>query len=95
MSTLPRLLSRPLTLDQAWELVDLWLAQPLAWVPSETLEHGRILRHLASAYKLGGNHIPDTDLAALAIGHGVPLVSCDSDFGRFTELEWVNPALAR
>ncbi|MEO8093930.1 MAG: TA system VapC family ribonuclease toxin [Pseudolysinimonas sp.] len=92
MSTLPRLLSSPLTLSEAWELVDLWLAQPLAWVPTETPSHGGILRQLTTSYGLGGNHIPDAHLAALAIGHGVPIISCDTDFARFTELDWIDPS---
>jgi predicted nucleic acid-binding protein len=30
-------------------------------------------------------------LAALAVEHGLPLVSADSDFARFTDLRWTNP----
>ena len=35
--------------------------------------------------------IPDAALAALAIEHGVALVSSDTDFARFTGLVWENP----
>jgi predicted nucleic acid-binding protein len=30
-------------------------------------------------------------VAALAIEHGVPVVSGDSDFARFSDLTWINP----
>jgi predicted nucleic acid-binding protein len=35
--------------------------------------------------------VPDAQLAALAIEHGVPVVSADGDFARFAELRWINP----
>jgi hypothetical protein len=30
-------------------------------------------------------------LAALAIEHGCELASCDTDFGKFPGLRWINP----
>ncbi|MBV9030179.1 MAG: hypothetical protein JO063_02865 [Pseudonocardiales bacterium] len=38
-----------------------------------------------------GNLVPDAQLAALAIEHGLAVYSDDTDFTRFTELTWVNP----
>jgi predicted nucleic acid-binding protein len=35
--------------------------------------------------------VPDAQLAALAVEHGVELVSADTDFMRFPGLRWVNP----
>ena len=35
--------------------------------------------------------VTDCQLAALAIEHGVPVVSADSDFARFPTLTWINP----
>jgi predicted nucleic acid-binding protein len=35
--------------------------------------------------------VPDADLAALAIEHGLTLCSSDGDFARFPELKWENP----
>lgn len=34
-------------------------------------------------------------LAALCIEHGLAIVSADSDFARFDEIEWINPTAAR
>lgn len=91
LTTHPRIVASPLKFKDAWELLDRWLDEPLAWTPTETPNHGRILRDLTDRYELTGNLIPDAHLAALAIGHGVPVVSCDSDFARFTEVDWINP----
>ncbi len=33
----------------------------------------------------------DAHLAALAIEHGAELNSCDTDFGRFSGLRWIDP----
>ncbi len=38
-----------------------------------------------------GNLIPDAQLAALAIEHGLTVISADTDFARFTEIRWENP----
>jgi len=35
--------------------------------------------------------VPDAHLAAIAIGHGLTLMSNDSDFARFPTLRWENP----
>jgi uncharacterized protein len=40
---------------------------------------------------LRGNLVPDAHLAALAIEHGVGVCSADSDFARFTQVEWISP----
>jgi predicted nucleic acid-binding protein len=40
---------------------------------------------------VGGNLIPDAQLAAPAIEHGVPICSTDTDFARFRELRWIEP----
>jgi predicted nucleic acid-binding protein len=33
----------------------------------------------------------NAQLAALAIEHGLPIVSTDADFARFPEIRWINP----
>ena len=42
-------------------------------------------------YELRGNLVPDGQLAALAIEHGLAICSADTDFARFREVEWINP----
>lgn len=38
-----------------------------------------------------GNLVPDAQLAALAIEHGLVVHTADSDFARFPGLRWTNP----
>jgi len=40
---------------------------------------------------LRGNLVSDAALAALALEHGLAVVSADSDFARFGELRWLDP----
>jgi toxin-antitoxin system PIN domain toxin len=91
ISTHPRAFQRPLDPATAWERVTAWLAAPVAWLPQPGPEYGRILGELIRTYDARGNLIPDVALAALALEHGVMLVSTDTDFARFRELHWDNP----
>lgn len=50
-----------------------------------------MLARLIAELDLRSNLIMDAQLAALAIEHGVPVVSADSDFARFPGLRWINP----
>lgn len=91
ISTHPRAFERPLTPAAAWDLISDWLASPVAWIPQPGPEHARILGELVTNYEIRGNLVPDAQLAALAIEHGVPICSTDTDFARFGELRWINP----
>jgi uncharacterized protein len=51
-----------------------------------------ILRRLVVDGDQRGNLVNDAHLAALAIEHSVGVCSMDSDFARFPELTWINPA---
>jgi len=51
----------------------------------------RILGKLINEMDIRGNLVTDAQLAALGIEHGVPVVSVDSDFARFSEIRWLNP----
>jgi len=37
------------------------------------------------------NLVTDAALAALCLEHGLDIVSADSDFARFTDINWINP----
>jgi uncharacterized protein len=91
VATHPRAFERPLDPASAWERVSDWLDAPVSWIPQPGPDYGRILGELVARYDVRGNLIPDAALAALAIEHGVPLVSTDTDFARFRELRWENP----
>ena len=91
ISTHPRAARRPLTPDQAWGFVAEWLDADVAWTPTPTELHARILSGLIATYQLRGNLVSDAELAALAIEHGLTVCSADSDFARFREVVWLDP----
>jgi toxin-antitoxin system PIN domain toxin len=91
ISTHPRAFPHPLTPATAWDLVTDWLAAPVAWIPQPGPEYARILGELVTSYEIRGNLVTDAQLAALAIEHGVPVCSTDTDFARFRELRWIDP----
>lgn len=92
--THPRALDRPLTAAEAWGHVRAWLAQPSVWIPVETERYASVLEDLLLRHDVRGNLVSDARLAALAIEHGLPVASADTDFARFPEVRWVNPLAA-
>lgn len=91
ISTHPRAFTRPLTPATAWERITDWLSAPVAWTPEPGPEYARTLGELVGAHEVRGNLVPDAQLAALAIEHGVTLYSTDTDFARFPQVHWTNP----
>ncbi|HEV2953192.1 MAG TPA: TA system VapC family ribonuclease toxin [Candidatus Dormibacteraeota bacterium] len=89
--TNPRASNRPLAPGQAWTYIQDWLASDLVWVPQPTPRHADVLGSLVQRYQLRGNLIPDAELAAIAIEHGLAIYSADTDFARFSEITWINP----
>jgi len=81
----------PLDAPTAWEQVRGWLACEVAWVPAATERHADVMEGLLTTHRVTGDLVADTDLAALALEHGLTVISADTDFARFTEIEWVNP----
>lgn len=91
IATHPRIMGAPLTAAAASAFVDDWLAASTTWMPDVTPATWSILRGLLDRHDVTGNLVLDAQLAALAIQYGVPVVSADSDFARFTDVAWVNP----
>jgi toxin-antitoxin system PIN domain toxin len=92
ISTHPRVFRQPLTSREAWAMVEQWLVAPVSWVPEATERTAVILGGLITNLDLTGNLITDAQLAALAIEHGLAVVSVDSDFARFPDVRWINPS---
>jgi uncharacterized protein len=84
----------PWSVEQALDVVDSWLAQPVATVIHPTSRHAVVLRDLLAPLGTGGNLTTDAHLAALAIEHGATLCSHDNDFSRFAGLRWEDPLAA-
>lgn len=91
ITTHPRAMNRPLSTSAAWRFAEEWLDAGTAWIPVPTDRHASILGDLLVRHELPGNLVPDADLAALAIEHGLEVISNDSDFARFPEIRWANP----
>lgn len=94
IATNPRIFERPLDPIQAWAYVEGWLADDMVWTPVPSHGHAAIFGKLVKHHRLQGDLIPDAQLAALAIEHGVEVCSADTDFARFTEVRWNNPLAA-
>lgn len=93
LSASPRVLSRPMPLDEAAAVVTAWLELPSTWVPQPTDRHATTLAGLL-APETKSDLVPDAHLAALAIEHGLLLCSTDRDFARFDGLRWTDPLRA-
>ena len=91
LATNPRVFAAPLTLEEALDLVDSWVAQPPATVVHPTDRHSALLRELLAPLGTAANLTADAHLAALSIEHGAELCSADRDFGRFARVHWANP----
>jgi uncharacterized protein len=89
--TNPRALGQPLIPREAWEHVEAWLDAPATWVPTPGRGHRTILGSLLVDKDLRAGLVTDAALAAIALEHGLRVVSADSDFARFPEVGWMNP----
>ena len=88
--TNPRIFERPEAIADAWAQVRDWLSSGPTWVPLPTDRHADVLAELIP-FVSRSELIPDAQLAALAIEHGLVLTSADRDFARFEHLRWLNP----
>lgn len=91
IATSARALPRPLTAEQALDVVGRWLAVPTVRPIAPGEDHWLLLRELLHATGTGGSLVTDAHLAAIAIAHGAELCSADTDFARFPRLKWTNP----
>jgi len=91
ISTHPRITDHPLSPADAWRYVASWLAADPVWVPRASERTAAVLARLIARHDVSANLVPDAQLAALAIEHGLTVISADSDFARFDELAWDNP----
>jgi toxin-antitoxin system PIN domain toxin len=94
ISTHPRALRRPVSTAVAWSEVRRWLVRPNVWIPAPTERHLSLLEELLELGAVSGNHVPDADLAALAIEWGLELLTADRDFARYPGLRWRDPLVA-
>jgi predicted nucleic acid-binding protein len=89
--THPRVTHNPLTGAVAWEFVSSWLAADPVWIPPATESTARVLASWTATTEVTANLVPDAQLAALAVEHGLVVHTNDTDFARFPDVRWVNP----
>jgi toxin-antitoxin system PIN domain toxin len=89
--THPRVTTNPLSGPTAWAFVSAWLEADPSWIPPATERTAGVYAELAAAQPIAANLVPDAMLGALALEHGLTVISADTDFGRFREIAWVNP----
>lgn len=91
ISTNRRVFTRPLGLAEAVDLVDTWLERPNVGVLEASTTHWTGLRRVLEAGHARADLVTDAHLAALAMEHGLTLLSTDRDFRRFEGLLWRDP----
>lgn len=92
ISTHPAVHDQPLSVDQALDIVDVWVKAPATITTEPDGAHVSRLRTVLGATGRGGNLVNDAHLAALALQHRATVVTFDSDFGRFPEVHWERPS---
>jgi toxin-antitoxin system PIN domain toxin len=88
LSTHPKVLSNPPTVEQAWNLYRQYRSNPLVVFLEEPLDFEACLEKLASSPSFVPRLWTDAQLAALAITSGCRLVSFDADFQLFEGLNF-------
>lgn len=92
LATSPRVFGvHALRVGAAWDTAAAFLAQPRVRVVTHGERHASIAAELLETPGLRSDDVPDVELAALAIEHGLVLASHDSGFRRFTALRFVDP----
>lgn len=80
-----------LAVSRGWAAVDAYLQQPAARLVVPGAGHAAIAAELAATPGLRSEDVPDVEIAALAIEHGLALASHDHGFRRFTSLRVLDP----
>ncbi len=74
-----------------WRVAAAYLEQPAARLVVAGAGHGAIAAELVRTPGLRSEDVPDIEIAALAIEHGLALATHDSGFQRFSGLRVIDP----
>ena len=94
LATHAKVFDLPLTVAEASERVESWLARPNVRLLVAGPGHVESVCRLLAKAGTGGNLVTDAQIAALAQEYGATVHSADGDFGRFAKVDWENPLLA-
>ena len=93
ISTRPGIYAQPQSAQEAFDIVDAWLAVPSVITGEPDLRHASRSSRPAGRHRTGGNLVTDAHLGALALQYDATVVSYDNDFGRFPGVRWERPAV--
>jgi uncharacterized protein len=91
IATSPRVLARPMSIDEATGHVRTWLDRPNVRFLVPGARHLDLAFGLLADVGTAGNLTTDAQLAAYAIEQDAEMHSNDTDFARFAGLHWINP----
>jgi uncharacterized protein len=91
LTTKAAIFARPLSVAEAFDVIDGWLAQPCAVVVHPTVRHAALMRGFLRAAGTAGNLATDAHIAALSVEYGAAVATYDGDFSRFPGVSTVNP----
>ena len=83
LSTLPKILRRPLTAVESLALMNDWIHHPNAQIVHPGPQHGALLGSFLIAAGIAGNLSNDAHLAALAVENNGTVGTFDKNFNRF------------
>jgi hypothetical protein len=90
--TSPRVFGRhAVTIREGWRAAAAYLEQPAIRLVAPGAGHAAIAAELAETPGLRSDDVPDIEIAALAIEHGLVLASHDHGFRRFSGLRVADP----
>lgn len=79
------------TVGEGWAVAREYLSLPAVRLVVAGAGHASIAAELARTPGLSSQDVPDVQIAALAIEHGLVLASRDHGFRRFSQLRMVDP----
>jgi toxin-antitoxin system PIN domain toxin len=82
------------TVRDGWAVAAAYLEQPAVRLVTPGAGHAAIAAELAQTPGLRSDNLPDVEIAALAIEHGLALASHDHGFRRFSGLRVLDPLTA-
>ena len=90
--TSPRVFARhAVSVREGWGMAAAYLSQPGVRIVASGAGHAAIASELAATPALRSDDVPDIEIAALAIEHGLVLASHDHGFRRFAGLRITDP----
>lgn len=90
--TSPRVFGQhAVTVKAGWAVATAYLEQPAVRLVAAGAGHRAIAEELAGTPGLRSDDVPDVEIAALAIEHGLVLASHDHGFRRFSHLRVIDP----